>query len=64
MLNLNDLTPIDGYENIYWTHPTGHVWNGKKFLKPYKINSGYLCLKLQSMDDLGEQRPVFAHLSG
>ena len=48
MLKLNDLTPVEGYENIYWIHPSGHIWNGKKFLKPYRINSGYLCLKLQN----------------
>ena len=48
MLNLNDLCPIEGYENVYWTHPSGQIWNGKKFLKPYKINSGYLCVKLHN----------------
>lgn len=44
---LNETTqPIPGFEGIYWVSHEGYVTNGRKKLKPYKINSGYLCLKL------------------
>ena len=44
---LNDTcAPIPGYEGRYWASTDGYVTNGRKILKTYTINSGYLCLKL------------------
>lgn len=44
---LNETTvPIQGYEGLYWVSSKGYVTNGRKILKTYEINSGYLCLKL------------------
>ena len=44
---LNETTvPIKGYEGLYWVSSDGYVTNGRKILKTYEINSGYLCLKL------------------
>lgn len=45
MLN-EDHKPIPGYEGLYWAHRDGYITNGRKQMKTYEINSGYLCLKL------------------
>ena len=39
--------PIPGYENLYEVSNFGRVSNFRKILKTYRINSGYLALKLQ-----------------
>lgn len=39
---------VVGYENLYAVTSCGKVWSyrSKKFLKPRKMKSGYLCVKL------------------
>jgi hypothetical protein len=52
MLNNNDVQnlpneewlPVKNYENLYWISSLGRVKNARKIMKPYKINSGYLCI--------------------
>lgn len=45
MLNFNDgFKQVEGF--AYWVSPEGEIHNGKKLLRPYKINSGYLCVDL------------------
>jgi hypothetical protein len=54
MLNLNNIPSLEGeiwksvngYENIYWVSDKGRIHNGRKLLKFYRINSGYLCVDL------------------
>lgn len=36
--------PVQGYENLYWISNKGRIHNNKKVMKPYRINSGYLCI--------------------
>jgi hypothetical protein len=49
VLNLIEvLQDIPGYEGIYKASSLGYITNGKHKLKTYKINSGYLCLKLHN----------------
>lgn len=51
MLNSNEvLVDLPGYEGVYKASSLGYITNGRKKLKTYQINSGYLCLKLQQMD--------------
>ena len=40
------LVYLPGYEGIYKASSLGYITNGRKKLKTYTINSGYLCLKL------------------
>lgn len=52
MLNLNNIPslegeiwkPVENYDNVYWISNLGRVFNGRKLLKFYRINSGYLCI--------------------
>lgn len=47
MLNSTEvLVDLPGYEGIYKASSLGYITNGRKKLKTYTINSGYLCLKL------------------
>lgn len=47
MLNSTEvLVDLPGYEGIYKASSLGYITNGRKELKAYTINSGYLCLKL------------------
>lgn len=47
MLNSSEvLIDLPGFEGIYQASSNGYITNGRKTLKTYKINSGYLCLKL------------------
>lgn len=51
VLNSNEvLVDLPGYEGVYKASSLGYITNGRKKLKTYQINSGYLCLKLQQMD--------------
>lgn len=38
--------PLPGYENLYEISTFGRVSNYRKIMKTYKINSGYVCIKL------------------
>ena len=40
------LVDLPGYEGVYKVSSLGYITNGRKKLKTYTINSGYLCLKL------------------
>ena len=40
------LVDLPGYEGVYKASSLGYITNGRKKLKTYTINSGYLCLKL------------------
>lgn len=54
MLNLNNIEllpneewkPVRNYENLYWISNQGRVYNNRKIMKFYRINSGYLCIDL------------------
>jgi hypothetical protein len=51
---LNDTcVAIPDYEGLYWVSSDGYVTNGRKRLKTYTNNSGYLCLKL--VNDAGRK---------
>lgn len=39
---------IKGYNGRYIIDDLGNIYSNNKILKPYKINSGYLAVKLQS----------------
>lgn len=39
---------IDGYNNRYSIDEYGNIYSNNKTMKPYKINSGYLCIKLRN----------------
>ena len=48
MLNLHNeiLLPVKGYEGIYQVSNFGYITNGRRVLKTYLNNNGYVCLKL------------------
>ena len=50
MLNVthNNVTfvPLINFEGLYWISNCGQVFNGRKVLKTYSINSGYQAIKL------------------
>lgn len=50
MLNIKQETetgkPVPGFEKLYEVSSHGRVSNYRKVMKFYKINSGYLCVKL------------------
>lgn len=48
MLSLHNeiLLPVTGYEGIYQVSSEGYVTNGRKVMKTYLNNNGYVCLKL------------------
>jgi len=50
--------PIPGFEDLYEVSNHGRVSNFRKILKTYKINSGYLALKLQKD---GKVKSVLLH---
>lgn len=50
--------PVPGYENLYEVSNHGRISNFRKILKTYKINSGYVAIKLQKN---GERKSVLLH---
>ena len=51
MLNSTEvLVDLPGYEGVYKASSLGYITNGRKKLKTYSINSGYLCLKLHDVN--------------
>jgi hypothetical protein len=47
VLNSNEvIVDLPRYEGLYKVSSMGYITNGRKTLKTYTINSGYLCLKL------------------
>lgn len=39
---------IEGYNGRYTIDQNGNVFSNGKKMSPYKINSGYLCIKLRN----------------
>ena len=50
--------PVKNFEKLYEVSSKGRVSNFRKILKTYKINSGYLCLKLANS---GMRTSVLVH---
>lgn len=50
MLNsqIEKLIPVTGFEQIYWVSNLGYITNGRKVLKTYLNNNGYVCLKISN----------------
>lgn len=44
--NVESFKDIKDFEGIYAASSLGYITNGRKALKTYTINSGYMCLKL------------------
>lgn len=60
MLNSNEIfVDIPGYRGIYQASSEGYITNGRKKLKTYTINSGYLVLKLY--DANGHKKSHLVH---
>ena len=60
MLNSTEvLVDLPGYEGVYKASSLGYITNGRKKLKTYTINSGYLCLKLH--DAAGVRKSHLLH---
>ncbi len=49
MLNTTQeiFVPIQGFEGLYEISNFGRLRNARKIMKTYRINSGYICAKLQ-----------------
>lgn len=43
---------IEGYNGKYTIDENGNVYSNNKIMHPYKINSGYLCIKLRNKGDI------------
>ncbi len=60
MLNSNEvIVDLPGYVGLYKVSSFGYITNGRKTLKTYRINSGYLCLKLH--DASGDRTSHLLH---